>query len=274
MARTVIRSYLRRGSADAPRPDSSGPRSIAFRDDEHGRFWWHRLHATAYEPPIYATLGDDEWAVMRDWYAETARRGAIGEINVPAMSLLQGLVMGNGLRRIVQLGHFYGYSALLLGFWLRAMGGERTLFSIDIDPEATRFCREWVGRAGLGGQVVMHVGDSADPASCEAALASIGGPPELVIVDSSHQYAHTLRELDLWVDRLPPAGMMLLHDVSVFAQSFDPTNEGGVRRALGEWVAGRSDVALLSLNGELPEGTGLDDLTYKDGCGMGILQRL
>jgi predicted O-methyltransferase YrrM len=274
---TVLRDLVRRraaGPADAPAAPSQPSRSAAFRGADHPRFWWHQLHATDYVPPIYATLSDREWQVMAEWYDETARRDAIGEINVPAMGLLQGLVMGNGLRRIVQLGHFYGYSALLLGFWLRQMGGERKLFSIDIDPAATEFCEQWVARAGLGEQVGFHVGDSADPVALDAALAAMGGPPELVIIDSSHQYGHTLRELDLWVDQLPPAAIMLLHDVSVYAQTFDSTGEGGVRRALGEWVQGRDDVALLTLNGQLPQHIDPNETVYKDGCGMGILQRL
>jgi predicted O-methyltransferase YrrM len=273
----MILDFVRRRAPraeDPPSTPAAPERSRSFRTDTHPRFWWHGLHATDYVPPIYATLSDAEWQIMHDWYATTAAREAIGEINVPAMSLLQGLVMGNGLRRIVQLGHFYGYSALLLGFWLRQMGGERKLYSIDIDPVATEFCQQWVDKAGLRGQVEFRVGDSADPAAVDAAVEAIGGPPELVIIDSSHMYAHTLEELSLWVDRLPPAALMLLHDVSVYAQSFDPSGEGGVRRALAEWAGTRDDVALLSLNGQLPENVDANQTVYKDGCGMGILQRL
>jgi predicted O-methyltransferase YrrM len=268
-----LRRRLAPGAGRLTRPTRAA-RARAFRQDDHGRFWWHHLNATDYEPPIYATLDDDEWRVMRNWYAATAARNAIGEINVPAMSLVQGLVTGNGLRRIVQLGHFYGYSALLIGFMLRRMGGQRTLFSVDIDEEATRFTQTWVDRAGVQDVVALRTGDSADPRSRDAALQAIGGAPELVIVDSSHQYGHTLRELDLWVACLPPAGLMLLHDVSVYAESFDAAGAGGVRRALAEWVADRDYVALLNLNGDLPEGTDPNEVTYKDGCGMGILQRV
>jgi predicted O-methyltransferase YrrM len=210
---------------------------------------------------------------VQDWFTATEARDAIGEINVPAMSLLQALVMGNGLSRIVQLGHFYGYSALLLGLWLRQMGGERVLFSIDIDTEATRFCEEWIRRAGLQAQVRFHTADSAAPASRDAAARALGGRPQLVLVDSSHQYEHTLRELNLWIDELPTAGLMLLHDVSVYAQSFDGTGRGGVRTALSEWVASREDVDLISINGDLPEGVDANRIVYLDGCGIGILQK-
>jgi hypothetical protein len=45
--------------------------------------------------------------------------------------------MGSAITRIVQLGHHYGYSTLLIGFMLRAMGVRSTgLASIDISEGA------------------------------------------------------------------------------------------------------------------------------------------
>jgi predicted O-methyltransferase YrrM len=255
--------------------DPDGVRSRRFRADDHGRFWWHKLHATDYEPPIYATLTDREWQVMADWYAETDRISAIGEINVPAMSFAQGMVMGNGLRRVVQLGHFYGYSALLIGFWLRHMGSDRKLVSIDIDPEATKFTQKWVDKAGLRDQVELYVGDSASQEAYEFAHRTLGGAdPELLLIDSSHAYEHTLRELDLWIPHIPVDALVLLHDTSIFAQSFDPTGQGGVRRALDEWLPQHPEVRTLSLNGHEMAGVDGNDIVYKDGCGLGIMQRV
>ena len=255
--------------------EAGSVRSRRFRTEAHGRFWWHKLHATDYEPPIYATLDEREWQVMSDWYDETQRISAIGEINVPAMSFIQGMVMGNGLQRVVQLGHFYGYSALLVGFWLRRMGGERKLVSIDIDPDATTFTQRWVDRAGLRDQVVLHVGDSADQQAVDVSRRAFGGQElELLVIDSSHAYEHTLRELDLWVPVMPVDTLALLHDTSIFAQSFDPTSQGGVRRALDEWLPHHPEVAALSLNGHEMRGVGGDEIVYKDGCGLGIVQRI
>ena len=106
-------------------------RSARFRTASDDRFWWHRLRSTDYVPPLYAGLSRREWAVVEGWFAHTRLRGRVAEINVPAMSLVTALVAGNGIRRVVQLGHYYGYSALLLGFTLRAMGARPGLFTID-----------------------------------------------------------------------------------------------------------------------------------------------
>jgi predicted O-methyltransferase YrrM len=270
-----VRALRRDGVRALRRVAPPAERSRAFRRKDHDRFWWHKLHATDYEPPIYALLDEREWKVMADWYAETERIGAIGEINVPAMSLTQGIVMGNGLRRIVQLGHFYGYSALLIGFWLRRMGGERTLVSIDIDPAATAFTQRWIDRAGLGDHVKLLVGDSASEEAVAFAREAFGGRDlELLLIDSSHAYAHTLRELDLWVPHVPVDALVLMHDTSIFAQEFDPTGEGGVRRALEEWLPAHPEVAALSLNGHELRAADGNDIVYKDGCGLGILQRV
>jgi predicted O-methyltransferase YrrM len=268
---SALRRLLDRPSTGV---DSNSPRSRRFADDPHGRFWWHHLPGTDYVPPIYGVLADDEWAVMEDWYEETLRAESIGEINVPAMSMIQGLVMGSAIGRIVQLGHYYGYSALLVGFMLRAMGAGGRLLSIDIDPKATDFTQQWIDRARLREQVELYLGDSAAESSLDAAVRSLGGMPQLILLDSSHQYAHTLRELDLWVPRMEPGSIMLLHDTSVFAQTFDTAAAGGVQRALDEWLPAHPEAAFVSLNRQVAPQDNAADLVYKDGCGLGILQRL
>lgn len=248
-------------------------RSLAFRERAHDRFWWHKLDATAYEPPLYAGLTRGEWKLFEEWYDRTQEDGRIGEINVPAMSLVHGLVGGNGIRRIVQLGHYCGYSTLLLGFQLRAMDARPGLISFDIDRDATTFTRQWVARAGLEPWVDARQGDSGDPASAEAALERLGGPPELLLVDSSHAYRHTLAELDLWAPRLAPGGLMLLHGAGAFSDEFDATGEGGVRRALAEWLGRNDEFAGTTVNPAVERGTDGNELTYKDACGLALVQR-
>ena len=182
-------------------------------------------------PRFYSFLSDDEWAVMEAWFAETDELQVFGESNVPLLSFVQGLVMGNGIRRIVQLGHYYGYSTLLIGFMLRRMNAKPGIVSIDISDEVTRFTKKWIGRAGLDQYARLIVGDSASEGSYQAATAYLGGQPELIIIDSSHQYAHTIDELNLWTAGLPKGAIVLLHDTSGQATEYDPTRRG--RRATG-----------------------------------------
>jgi len=153
------------------------------------------------------------------------------------------------------------------------MNARRGLFSIDLDADVTTFTQDWIARAGLADYVTLHVGDSADPASVRAARAVLGAQPQLVLIDSSHQYGHTLRELDQWAPEVAVGALMLLHDTSGFAEQWDPTAQGGVRRALRDWVPKHREMSALNLNAFVGMGADANDLVYKDACGLAIVQR-
>lgn len=247
-------------------------RSRAWTVLPGARYWWHRLPGVDYVPPIYSDLSETEWSTLREWYEETDRSGPIGECAVPLISILQGLVMGSRASRIVQLGTCSGYSALLLGWMLRRMKAEHGLFSLDLDPASCEMSRHWIARGGLQNFVEIAEGNSLDPDSPVSAMKYLGGDPELIILDSSHQYQATLAELDLWYAALAPGGLLILHDVSHFAAEFDVTRQGGVGRAFAEWRKAHPEVETFCLNGdtrtmELPRPL------YKDACGLGLIHK-
>jgi predicted O-methyltransferase YrrM len=250
--------------------DSS--RSSAWKDNPHPRYWWHRLPGNDYVPPIYSDLTDEEWSVFRDWYSDTDRNGPIGECAVPLVSLLHGLVMGNRISRIAQLGTCAGYSALLLGWMLRRMKTLRGLFTLDVDPAMCALARGWIERAALQDFVEIAEGNSLDQTSIEACREYLGGDPELIIVDSSHEYQSTLAELDLWYPALAAGGILILHDVSHFASGFDVTGEGGVRRAFSEWRKMHPNTETFSLNSHSRSMEETRPL-YKDACGVGLIHK-
>jgi predicted O-methyltransferase YrrM len=247
-------------------------RSRAWNDNPHPRYWWHRLPGHDFVPPVYAELSDDEWGLLRDWYAETDRNGPIGECAVPLLSLLHGLVTGNRIVRIAQLGTCAGYSALLLGWMLRRMKADHGLFSLDLDPAMCEMARAWIARAGLESYVEIAERNSLDPQSPIAAAKYLQGDPELIIIDSSHEYEATLAELDLWYPALAPGGILVLHDVSRFAVDFDVTRQGGVGRAFREWRKSNPGVETFCLNGDA-QTMDLPRPLYKDACGVGLIHK-
>ncbi len=247
-------------------------RSLAFSSSSEPRFWWHRLPRSNYVPPIFASLSDEEWQLMQDWFEETTRQNLIGECVVPLMSLLHGMVMGSGIQRIVQLGTHAGYSALLLGFYLRQMQAQHGLFSFEIDEPLCDFAREWLGRAELSSIVQVELRSSLDPASPQLARDYLGGAPELVFLDSSHEYRHTLDEIGAWYRALAAGGLIVLHDTSEFAASFDLTQQGGVRRALCEWRESHPGIEVISLNHNVPA-MATQGMVYQDFCGVGLIQK-
>ena len=251
---------------------TDAPRSRIFASTAETRFWWHKVARHDYIPPIYASLTDAEWEIMSAWYAETSREKLIGECAVPIMSLLHGLIMGNGIRRLVQLGTFSGYSTLLLGFFLRQMGAERGLCTFEIGEALCLYTQRWIDRAELASLVRLELRSSLDPASPAIAHDYLRGAPELIFIDSSHEYANTLAELDAWYPHLAPGGFIVLHDASEFAASFDATRAGGVRRTLREWRQTHPEAEALFMNGNVrvQETPGM---IYQDFCGAGLIQK-
>ncbi len=247
-------------------------RSRVFTSSKEPRFWWHRLPGNDYVPPVYASLSDAEWEIMEAWYAETTRENLIGECAVPIMSLLHGLITGNGLHRLVQLGTFSGYSTLLLGFFLRQMRAPRGLCTFEIGEPLCVYTRQWIARAGLDSSIHVEFRDSLDPASPAIAREFLEGAPQLVFIDSSHEYASTLAELELWYPEIAPGGFIVLHDSSEFAASFDTTKQGGVRRAFTEWRAANPEAQAFSLNHNV-SAQETPHLIYQDFCGAGVIQK-
>lgn len=247
-------------------------RSRRWRHASGPRYWWHRLPGMDFVPPVYADLTEVEWEIVRAWYEETDRSGVIGECAVPLISLLHGLVMGNRIGRIVQLGTCSGYSSLLLGFMLRRMNAPGGLFTLDINPELCALTRRWLEHASLTSFVTVAEGNSLDPNSLAAARNHFGGEPEMILLDSSHEYGASVQELDLWYPALQPGGIFLLHDVSVFAAGFDVTGEGGVHRAFNEWRRKNPEAEAICLNGE-SRSMDLPRPLYKDACGVGLIHK-
>ncbi len=247
-------------------------RSLALSASDEPRFWWHRLPRNNYVPPIFASLSDAEWQLMQDWFDETTRQNLIGECVVPIMSFLHGLVMGSGIQRIVQLGTHAGYSSLLLGFYLRQMHSQHGLFTFEIDEPLCSFARTWLARAGLDTIVQVDLRSSLDPSSPGRARTYLGGAPELVFLDSSHEYRQTLDEIEAWYPELTPGGMIVLHDTSEFAASFDITGQGGVRRALREWRDAHPGTEVISLNHNV-SAMETPGMVYQDFCGVGLIQK-
>ena len=248
-------------------------RSLKFKQLSHNRYWWHRVPSTNYIPIPYGILDDGEWEIMESWFDDTERKfESTGEANIPPLSMLMGIISGSAISRVVQCGHYVGYSTLLLGFLFRKMGKKQALFSIDIDASVTDYTAQWLKQAGLDDQVRLSIADSADPEGPKRATDYFGGqPPQIVFIDSSHQYEHTLKELDLWYDQLPQGGLLVLHDTSRFAATFDSTGKGGVFRAVSEWCAVKG-VTSLMLN-SFVEGGSPGDYPYLDGCGLTIIQK-
>jgi hypothetical protein len=133
-------------------------RSLDFSNKQHNRYWWHRVNGCNYVPLIYSALNDGEWDLLSRWFDDSEHKyQSTGEAGIPPISLLIGLITGSGIHRIVQCGHYIGYSSLVLGFYLRKMGKKHSLYSIDIDEKVTSYSQKWIAEAGLDDYVKLTI---------------------------------------------------------------------------------------------------------------------
>lgn len=239
-----------------------------FKNQTHSRFWWHKYNN--FLPQVYKNLSNDEFTILKEWFINTEELSLIGECQIPAISFITNFINANGIKNIVQCGHYSGYSTLLIAFTLREMNIKNAFITIDIDKKISEYTLSWIKKAGLEEYCKVICDDSANKDLTLLVNEHFKDKPKLIFIDSSHTYGHTLKELDLWYEELEEDGFIFLHDASDYASTFDATNKGGVIRALDEWTQNNL-CNNISINKIAPKS--LTNAIYKDGCGLGIIQK-
>lgn len=238
---------------------------------QENRYWWFRLKQTGYLPDVLQILTPREKKALKKWFDWTDKTNSgIGESNIPLISTLVSIINGNGISKIVQLGHYTGYSSLFIAAALKRMN-KGHLFSIDIDPWATGLADDLVQKAGVSKRVTHHLGDSASKESLDAAISELE-EIDLIYIDSDHTYKHAKAELELWWSAIKPGGLMIMHDSSVFATSFGNVPDKGVKVAADEFFK-KINLNYLNLNSEVEANVDPDKLVYVDSCGILIAQK-
>jgi predicted O-methyltransferase YrrM len=122
----------------------------------------------------------------------------------------------------VELGTSLGYSA----FWI-AKAMKRNclgiLHTMEINPDFLFRAKERIKQEKVDGHVVFHLGDSIKDLEPLFVFGIVH--PELVFIDSSHQYEATKVELSIFTNNMK-SGFIMLHDI---------LGNSGIARALSEF---------------------------------------
>lgn len=243
----------------------------AYQERDHKRFWWWRMKDANHDPLLYHLLDNDERELLSAWYEDTEARRFIGECAPPLVSMLIGFLGGNAVTRVVQLGHYAGYSTLHIGLLMKKLNCGH-LCSIDKSQEMTEYTKSWVDRAGLANRVKLVCADSASAAAARDAEQYLGGAPDVVVIDSAHTYKHTISELNQWMPRLRRNGFVFLHDASNAARQYDPES-GAVAGALEDWCSENGYAYFVFNGGGATPARSHEELVYRDGRGLGVIQK-
>jgi len=192
------------------------------------------LSVSLREPPLLAALREETAALPRAMMQISPEQGQF-------MALLAELI---GARRVLEVGTFTGYSALVVAFALPADG---RLVTCDVNEETTAVARRYWDEAGVAGKIELRLGPAV--ATLDALLAD--GEADsfdmaFVDADKTNYDAYYERGLAL----LRPGGLMLVDNVLWGGAVAEPDHEDedtDAIRALNAKIYGDERVSLSLL---------------------------
>lgn len=129
-------------------------------------------------------------------------------------TLLQMLAASVGARRILEIGMFTGFSALMMA---AALPDDGELITCDIDPEAIALARSFFARSPHGSKIDIREGPALDT------LKTLEGPFDLVFIDADKENYVAYYEAALPL--LAPNGVIAVDNVLWMGRVLDPQDE-------------------------------------------------
>jgi caffeoyl-CoA O-methyltransferase len=156
------------------------------------------------------------------------REATYGEMNLPQMqvglvegSFLKMLVAITGARRVVEVGMFTGYSALMMA---AALPEDGRLITCDVDPAAEAMARKYFQRSPHGEKIEIRMGPATDT------LPGIEAPLDLVFIDADKTGYLSYHEI--LVEKMRPGGLMVFDNMLWSGEVLEPGDDDA--RALVE----------------------------------------
>lgn len=155
--------------------------------------------------------------LLQELVAETeARKGRMAGMLSGALTgtLLQTLAWGVNARRILEIGMFTGFSALLLA---AALPDDGELITCDVDPEAIAIARRFFARSPDGKKIQVREGPALDT------LQTLSGPFDFIFIDADKENYTAYYEAALPL--LAPHGLIAVDNVLWGGRILDPRSE-------------------------------------------------
>ncbi len=146
----------------------------------------------------------EESPLLKELVAETRATQDAPQMQVGRLegAILRLLVRLAGARRVLEIGTFTGYSALVMAEALPE-GGE--LITCDVDPQATAIALKYWARAPHGKRITLKLGKAADT------LKTLSGPFDVVFIDADKPGYQGY--WDACVPLVRPGGLLLADNV-------------------------------------------------------------
>lgn len=159
-----------------------------------------------------------------------------GSSDFQSLGLMYTLALLTRSSRVLEIGTWLGFSGLyFLDAISKCTKNEKKIF-VTIDPNMTQQekAKRFFTHAGFEDIVIaVSHGSQTDEAK---AVAKQNAPYDILYIDSLHNYTHTKQELNDYFGMLKTGGILFCHDSSKLAMDYDTEKQGGVRKALEEFV--------------------------------------
>jgi caffeoyl-CoA O-methyltransferase len=158
-------------------------------------------------PPLLAELQATTWERM-------GRRAAMmsGHVEGTLLQMLVGLV---GARRVLELGTFTGFSALMMA---SALPDDGKLITCDVDAETSAVARGFFDRSPHGRKIEIRLGPALET------VKALAGPFDVIFIDADKPSYPAYYEATLPL--LAPRGVMAVDNVLRGGRVVDPNDEG------------------------------------------------
>ncbi len=186
------------------------------------------------EPPLLARLREETAALPHAIMQVSPEQGQF-------MALLAEVL---GAKRVIEVGTFTGYSALVVAL---ALPPDGHLITCDVDEEMTAIARRYWGEAGVADRIDLRLGPAVD--TLDALLADgAAGTFDLAFIDADKKNYDSYYERTLAL--LRRGGLMLIDNVLWSGAVADPERRDGdtaAIRALNAKLHGDERVSLSLL---------------------------
>lgn len=170
---------------------------------------------TSPESPVFAALAKET--------QENTKSAEMQVGHVEGM-FLKNLVRATGARRVLEVGTFTGYSALMMA---EGMPDDGELITCDIDREATDIAKKYWAQSPHGKKIVLKLGRAIET------IEQIDGPLDLVFLDADKQ--SYIGYWDAVMPKVRRGGVVLVDNVLWSGDVLDPADD--VTRAIAAFNA-------------------------------------
>jgi caffeoyl-CoA O-methyltransferase len=151
---------------------------------------------------LFRRLRDETYAEMRSPQMQVGRIEG---------GFLKMLVRLTGARRILEIGMFTGYSALMMA---EGLPDDGHLITCDVDPKAEAIARRYFGESPHGHKIEIRMGPALDT------IKMLSGPIDMVFIDADKTNYSDYYEACLPL--LKPGGLIVADNVLWSGRVLDP----------------------------------------------------